>query len=861
MTNCVRLFIFLLLSLPGFISAQTLVSEQTISFPASKLTTKEILTKIQEEYLISFSYNDNILPSEVVKTKEYINIKLSVFLYDVLSPLNISYKTVGNQIILYPKKTPLKKNLTISGYVIDYVTKESLIGVSIYLSGAQTGTTTNSYGFYNIKTLPGKVRLLFSYIGYRDTIIVVHLNQDHVLDIELKPLVYDVEEIVVHHADKHEYLESMMMNTTTLGIATLQSRPGLFGENDVLQNIAMLPGIMQSEISSGSIYVRGGSSDQTMFLMDEAKIYNAGHFGGFFSVFNPDLVNNIKVFKADMPVEENGAISSLIDVKLREGNKEKWHVKGGIGLIDVKLSVEGPLQKEKSSMLVGFRRTYIDAFTNFMRRNMKPSSLNFYFYDFNLKINSRINRKNHLYLSGYIGTDVFNLYTELKRSNYVASARWNHLFNSKVFLNTSVNTSQNYMYQKNILDYNSNARCRQRVNTIESKMVFNYLVNNHFRINFGISSSFVEIAPFCLDPLSESSIYNNISGHHERLYNNFLFSEVQYKLTKRLQGGVGGRLGYFFNPYGNLNTQETNDVSPNEYYGKFTFEPQTYIKFSVSDQAALKASYNRQVNALHQLQITNIGITINRLMPANKVFNPAQSDNFSTGIYYLPNKWLTASAEVYYRNMNNLIETLHEDRILTTPSPYKYLKKAKGKAYGADFIININHIKYTGVFSYGYQLVFWKTEGLNNGSPYPAMHSKPHSITITNSLDISRRMNISLSWNYSSGTPFTPASGVYQINGKKMISINDDNVNSRRLPDYHRLDFGINIEGKKNPVRRWKSFWNISIYNVYFRKNTFGVSYFSTEENGDANETTIKLNPKYLYLYQFVPSVSYRFEF
>ncbi len=860
MKNCMYLFVFLYLFQPIIVSAQIAKNEKIISFPASQLTIKEILTKIQEEYAINFAYNDNILPSKTITTKEYINIKLSVFLNDILNPLNIRYKTVGNQITLYPEKTPFERGLTISGYVTDYETKESLIGVSIYLSGARTGTITNSYGYYNIKALPGEVRLSLSYVGYQDTVISISPNRDYVLDIDLKPLVYNVEEVVVHNADKHEYLESVMMNTATLGIAALQSQPGLFGENDVLQNIAVLPGILQSEISSGSIYVRGGSADQTMFLMDEAKIYNAGHFGGFYSVFNPDLVNNVKVYKADMPVEENGAISSLIDVKLREGNSEKWHVKSGIGLIDMKASVEGPLQKEKSSMIVGFRRTYIDAITGLMRKNLEPSNLNFYFYDLNLKINSKINRKNRLFLSGYMGTDEFQIYYGLKRINQVATVRWNHLFNSKLFLNTSVNASRNFMNQT-FYDYDSKFRWWRRISSIESKIEFNYLVNNYFRIKFGTNSSIVKIHPFHLDPINENSIYYKVTSHYEHLYCNFLFSEIQYKLTKRLQGSVSGRLGHHINPYENLDTQETDHVPSEEYYRKFTFEPQAYLKFSISDKIALKAGYNRQVNALHQLQLSNIGISVNRWMPANKIFNPAQSNNFSTGVYCLPYRWITISSEVYYRNMKNLVETLHNERMLTVQSPYKYLRKANGESYGADFIVNIDRKKYSGVFSYGYQFVSWKTEGINNGDPYPPPHSRPHSITMTNSLDISPRVNIILSWNYSSGTPFTPATGIYQVNGKSMISINEDNVNSRRLPDYHRLDFGINIKGKKNQIRRWKGFWNISFYNVYFRKNVFGISYFSLEENEGSNETTINLNPKYLYLYRFVPSVSYRFEF
>jgi hypothetical protein len=626
--------------------------------------------------------------------------------------------------------------------------------------------------------------------------------------------------------------------------------PGLFGENDALRNLSILPGVQTNEMSTSNISVRGGGADQTTFLMDGANLYNASHFGGFFSIINPDVINNVNIYKSDIPVKEGGALSSLIDVQLREGNNKQWQVKGGIGIISARGLIEGPIIKDKSSILIAYRRTYIDNISHLFITDTDLKNINFYFYDANLKWNYKLNNNNRFFLSGYSGSDSFTQYSHMYRANTVLSARWNHIFNSQLFSNTTLNISKNVMKQgtqdgKELLYWQS------EINNLKLKYDFKYYYSEAFKCSFGYVGAWYNIYPFSLLTKTEKTITTRYESSIDQMMLNSIYYSQQILIKNRIGVDAGFRATY-------METAPFSDSVMGIY--DFYWEPQLRISYMIDDDKTVKASFNQQIQPLHQLPVSSAGITINRWMPANESFVPQISRNFTLGYYDNNIFGVKLSAEVYYRKMNNLIETMQDVRILNTDDIETYLHHSEGKSYGLDLLFTYKIKNFKGVLSYDYSKALWQNDELNMGKYYSASHTREHSVNISGVYYFNKYISASATWIFASGIPFTAANGKYQINGKTYLQFDDSKVNTNRLTPYHRLDLSLDIAGKKNDTRRWKNFWNFSIYNAYFRKNPLGVFYFipKYDENNASVQT---LNPGFFYLYQFVPSVSYRFEF
>ncbi len=819
-----------------------------ISIKVKQANAKTLIEGIEKDYSINFSYSDNILDTLVLHTQSADNILLKDFLKNYLEPQGVGYKVIGSRIVLFAIKKP-PQWFTISGYIKDAKTSEDIIGATIYISGLQVGTVTNSYGFYSIKLPKGNYKIHYRSMGYNDTIISVSLVYHKKANILLRQKSYSVNEITVNTHINSIFLESDLMNLVKVDIKSLQELPVLLGENDALRNLSVLPGIQSNELSTSSINVRGGGTDQTTFLMDEAILYNASHFGGFFSIFNPDVVNNVNIYKSDVPVSEGGALSSLIDVRLREGNNKKWQVKGGLGLISARLSVEGPLKKDKSSVLVAFRRTYVDVVMKLLSTDPNFKSMKFYFYDGNFKLNYKFNENNRLFLSGYAGTDKLSQYSNMVNSNYLGSVRWNHLFGHRLFTNTTISVSRNLMNQ-GTRDENEQLYWESIINNQKFKTDFSYYYSDVFKCTFGYSANIFNISPFSLLTKTEKTITTRYKSSLDQMLLNSLYYQQQITINKKLGIDAGLRFTYLLTePF----TDSLVGLS-NSYV-----EPHLRISYAFNKNATVKGSFSQQVQPLHQLPLSTAGISINRWMPSNESFIPQKSMNYTIG-YYNKNVWgVNFLSEVYYRKMENLIETMQDERILYTDDPESYLHKASGVAYGLEMLFSYKIKNVSAMLSYDYCKAIWETESLNYGNPYPASHTREHSLNITGVYHFNSRVSASAKWIFASGTPYTAATGKYKVDGKTYLQFNDGKVNTKKLPPYHRLDLSLDIAGKHNETRRWKSFWNFSVYNAYFRKNPLGIYYFIPDYE---NEVEVQgLNPGFYYLYQFVPSVSYRFEF
>lgn len=809
---------------------------------------KAIIENIEEDTDIKFSYSDNIFDDLFISIKEPISLKTQDFLDGYFKPQGIAYNVIASKIILYKIQMPVKW-FTVSGYIKDAKTSEDMIGATVYIADLGVGTVTNPYGFYSLKLPKGTYEISYESLGYSKILEKVILSFDYKNNVLLKPKTYNVSEVTVTTRENSIFLKSTLMNMVKIDIKSLQELPGLFGENDALRNLAILPGIQANELSTSSINVRGGSTDQTTYLMDEVNLYNASHFGGFFSIFNPDVVNNVNVYKSDIPVSEGGALSSLIDVRLREGNNQNWQVKGGIGLISARGLVEGPLKKDKSSVLIAFRRTYVDNLTRILTADSDLKNVKFYFYDANFKLNYKLNDNNRFFISGYAGSDVFSQYTQMSSTNYLGSMRWNHLFGPRLFTNTTYSLSRNIMTQ-GTQEGNELLYWESEINSMKFRSDLSYYYSDAFKCSFGYATTLFNIYPYSLLTQTEKTLLIRHESSIEQMMLNSVYYDQQTLINKKIGIDGGIRVTHMLTyPF----TDSLTGVS--EVY----FEPQIKVSYAIDNSRTIKASISHQVQPLHQLPLSMVGVAINRWMTSNTSFIPQKSTNYTLGYYNTNIFGVNFSAEGYYRQMDNLIETMQDTRILYTDDPEKYLHTAKGTAYGLEMLMSYTLNSFKGMISYDYCKALWKTESLNNGLPYESSHSREHSLNLTGVFSINERISASAIWVFASGIPYTAATGKYVLDGKTYLQFDNEKINTKQLPPYHRLDLSLDIASKKNDLRKWKSFWNFSIYNAYLRKNALGVAYFIPD-----NESGVeiqKLNPGFFYLYQFVPSVSYRFEF
>lgn len=806
---------------------------------------KEIIQQIEKEYSIVFSYSDDILPTHTLPYRSFKNIPLNDFLDLILKNYGIAYDSINGQIVLF--NSPLKtsqKNL--SGFIKEVGTQKDLIGATVSMFASTKGTITNGYGFYSLKLPAGLYTIQVRCLGYENLEQEIYLWEDTHLNFSLTPKSYSMTEVLVNYRDTNIFEESNLINLTKVDIGSIREFPGLFGENDALRNISLIPGIQSNEMSTGSIYVRGGNTEQTIYMMDEAIIYNPSHFGGFFSVFNPDVVNNVNIYKGDLPSSEGGALSSLIDVRLREGNFDHWKVNGGIGIISARMSVEGPLKKDTSSLLFALRRTYVDQILQYVSSNESWQDVRFNFFDSNLKINYKLNKHNRFYLSGYAGSDAFNQYSKVRRYNTMASLRWNHLFNTQIFSNTSIIFNSNRVKQI-VYENKEEVNWQSDIYSLKLKSDITQLVTKNIKLNYGYAGVVYNIIPYSYESISESEVSEKEVASNDQMLVNSLYLEGNTNLGALVSLKAGMRVSYMLNsPFSRFDNN----------YKDLLYEPNILFNFYLNQKMKLKASYNRREQPLHQLYLNMIGIAVNRWMSASDDFKPQKSNNYSVGFFRNESFNLDYSVEAYYRKMYNLIETLQEMRILYSSHPEQYLYPSSGTVHGVETSIGFGTSRYRGIISYDYAKVLWTTESLNNEEPYEASHAHKHNISISAVAKVNKRITASAVWKWASGTPFTAATGKYEVDGKVYLKYDIDQINTQRLPNYHRLDLSVDIEGKKNASRRWKSYWNFSVYNAYFHKNMLGVVYFSPDEDNKS-----VLNPQYFYLYQFVPSISYRFEF
>ena len=766
---------------------------------------------------------------------------------------------------LYSENPIETAKITISGYVKDKDNGEELIGATILVKELKSGTTTNLYGFYSLSLIAGKYNFLVSYIGYEPSEISIDLTKNVSLNIELQSKRKELTEIVIQAERSNENVTSNQMSTITMKMETIKKIPALMGEVDIIKAIQLMPGVQSSGEGGSGFNVRGGSMDQNLILLDEATVYNASHLMGFFSVFNNDAVKEIKLYKGDIPAEYGGRLASLLDIRQKEGNAKKICATGGIGTISSRLTIEGPIIKNKTSFLIAGRRSYADLFLPFARnKDVRNNTL--YFYDLNLKLNHVFNKNNRLFLSSYYGRDIIGVNQsdpfKMSWGNSTITARWNHLFSDKLFSNFTFVTS-NYDYSLGLESDISGFKWVSNLKDYTLKSDMGYFINPENTIKFGASATMHRFQPGITKGIGENTIFNElripsmnaleygIFASHEATIN-ALFS-VNYGLRYSLFQNMGESTVYNFdNQYHATDSTVYGKGDIFNTYGGL--EPRLGAKFTINEQSSIKASYSRTMQYIHLASNSTVGTPLDIWLPSSPNIKPQKGDQFALGYFrnFKKNMFET-SIEVYYKKMQDQIDFKDHAQLLMNPQIEGELRFGSANAFGVELLVRKQVGKFTGWIGYTFSKVARTFEHINNGNPYSAPYERPHDISIVMNYDISKRVNVSATWVYASGSPITFPTGRF-VYGNVVAPVYSDR-NSFRIPDYHRLDLGLTLEGKERPNKRYHGSLTISVYNAYNRHNTYSISLKENPDNPTITEAWRT------YLFPIIPAVTYNFKF
>jgi hypothetical protein len=853
--------------------AQDKILETRITVTYNQASLKEIINDLSTRYNIKFSYSESLLPINTKVTFSGLEQPLYITFETIFTGTNIGFKEIRHQIVLYPK--PVNEEYTISGFVRDSANGEGIIGVVVYNGDNTTGTTTNYEGFYSLRLKEGPHSIRFSYMGYIPRSAEIEITENQTLNIELHESSTLLKEVTVTPDLKSERVLSTLNGVEKVDIRTLRKIPNLLGEPDIIRTLAFLPGITSNELSLGEFNIRGGATNQTLFQMDEAPIAQISHFGGIFSLYNPDIVKQVVISKGNFAASEKGALSAVIDVKLKEGNKKDWSMSGGVGTIFSRFVIEGPIKKDKTSIIIAGRKSYIDQLLKLFPNQVSEQPDIYQFNDFNVKIDHRFNWKNTLSLAAFYGSDIIMQDFGFTLGNTLGILKWGHFFNQNFQMESKlIAGNYSFFFDMNLEPEIYTLEMQQRNYQWHNNFI--YYLNQRIKIKAGYQANWNETLPLRIESTSNESILKDFSLNKTKILEQSLFAESDLIIYDRFAVNIGIRCTYFLqlgpqrkyyyndDIEGNYKVIDTLDYTKNQVvYKYFSPEPRISLRYLLSSSSSIKASYTRGVNFIHKLAISTITLPISRLMPSNSMFPPEKADNYSVGYYFNAlNSKITTSLEAYFRKMSGMVENKQNSQLQTTDQPELFVRSAEGKAYGIELSANGNIKSIDFMLSYSFAHTRYLTEDVNNNKPYPPLFDITHAITAFVSMELGRRFEIGINWIFQSGLPYTEPAGIYSVDGRPVMQFDNSRINTKRLPPYHRMDLSISFTPLKNAHRRWKNSWNFSLYNVYARKNPLGVTYYLENSEWTPEMTaTEQWKPRYVYFYQFIPSFSYNFKF
>lgn len=763
-------------------------------------------------------------------------------------------------ILLLSLTSTAQEKYTLSGTITAGQTGEKISGVTVRVAGTSTGTVSNEYGFYSLTVAKGTYMFEFSSVGRETHTMLLELNENRTQDIALTEKGQELQNVVVVAKPGARSLSSPQMGVEKLSMNEIKNLPVLLGERDVLKTIQLLPGIKSAGEGGSGFFVRGGAADQNLILLDEATVYNASHLLGFFSTFNSDAINDITVYKGGMPAQYGGRLSSVLDIKMNEGNNQDYNVSGGIGIISSKLNVEGPVQKDKSSFLLSGRRTYADLFLK-----LSPdSSLNrnkLYFYDLNAKLNYKLGKKDHLYVSGYFGRDVMSFQDRfgINWGNGTGTLRWNHLFNSKLFMNTSLIYS-NYNYEIKIKNEADDFTIFSQIRDWNLKQDYQWFVSNRNTVRFGFNFIYHALRPGEVTA-SETSGVADFYLQKRRALENAAFVTNTWKASDKINLTYGFRVsafsvlgeGDFYNIDGDGKVIDTLRYKKGEFVKTYVnFEPRVALSYGLNSKSSLKLAYVRNVQNLHLISNSTTGNPTDKWVASSNLIKPEISDQISVGYYrnLAANKY-ELTVEAYYKDMQNQIDYRNGADIYTNDAIESQLLFGKGRAYGIEWLLKKREGKFNGWISYTLSKTERKFEGINNNNWFNARQDRTHDIALVGSYNLNKKWTLSANWIFYTGDAVTFPAGKYLIDDKVVFYYTERN--GYRMPNYHRLDLGATMQLKKRG--RYSSELSFSLYNAYGRKNAYTINFRESEDNPEKTEAVQTS------LFTYVPSISYNFKF
>lgn len=753
-----------------------------------------------------------------------------------------------------------QEQVTLSGTIKSANTGETLIGATVYIDGKQA-TQSNAYGFYSLSLPRGRHVIAVSSVSYTWYQDSLNIRSDTVYHIKLKEADQTLDEVVISSNRGGRSLSNPQMGVTQMTVQSIKDIPVLMGERDVVKVLQLLPGIKSAGDGNSGMYVRGGAADQNLILLDEATVYNASHLLGFFSTFNSDAIKDATVYKGGMPAQYGGRLSSVLDIKMNDGNNQDFNMSGGVGLISARLNLEGPIQQGKSSFLLSGRRTYADMFLK-LSNDSSINNNQLYFYDLNAKLNVELGEKDRLYFSGYLGKDrlgVGDLFG-MDWGNKTGTLRWNHVFNSKLFSNTSFIYSD-YDYNISIQSGTTEFDIFSNIRDINLKQDFQWFLNNRNSLRFGFQSTYHTIRPGEVTASESSSINDNILQRRYSLENG-LFATNTWKASDKFNLTYGLRLstfsilgaGDFYDIDGDGRVIDTLQYGRGDVVKTYlNLEPRLALSYQLNSQSSIKASYARNAQYLHLISNSTSASPTDKWLASTNLIEPELSDEFSLGYYRnLADDRLELNVETYYKSMQNQIDYRDGADVYSSNNAIETeLLFGKGRAYGVEWLLRKPSGRLKGWISYTLSKTERQIDGINQNKWYNARQDRTHDIAIVGMYKLNDKWMLSANWVFYTGDAVTFPAGKYIIDDQTTYYYTERNAS--RMPNYHRLDLGATLQLKQK--KRWTSELNFSLYNAYGRENAYVIQFQDSED--DPNRTVANQ----IALFKFIPSVSYNFKF
>ncbi len=791
-------------------------------------------------------------------------------------------------------QTPKAQKYTLSGYVKDITSGEYLIGTSVYIKELQKGVSCNAYGFYSVTIESGIYTIITSFVGYQEKLLSVTLDKNQSLNIDLSPRVVETKEVVVSAQKSDKNVKGTQMGRVEVEVEQIKSLPALMGEVDVLKAIQLLPGVKSAGEGNSGFYVRGGGPDQNLILLDEAVVYNASHLFGFFSVFNSDAIKNISLTKGGMPAQYGGRLASVLDISMKEGNNKEFHGDGGLGYIASRLTLEGPIVKNKSSFIISGRRTFIDLFLRepFIDKNSNFAGNSYYFYDLNAKINYTLSQKDRLFASGYFGRDVFNFKSSqtgfkvrIPWGNATASLRWNHLYNEKLFLNSSL-VFTDYKFEFGAKQQQFDFRIFSGIRDYAAKVDFNWFPNILHNVKFGVNYTYHRFTPTNVSATAGDVVFD--LGKITRFYAHdmALYANDEWDITEKLRLNVGLR-ATMFEHVGPFSRYVQDPVFPGRFIDTINYstgekvkmythlEPRINVRYSLNNSSSVKASFTQNYQYIHLASFGSVSLPTDIWVPCTDLVKPQFGTQYSLGYFKnLKENVFETSVELYYKTMKNQIDY----REGSTPdqdirnNPDNNFVFGEGESYGAEFFVKKSKGKVTGWIGYTFSFTNKKFPDLNNGNSFPTKYDRRHDASFVMTYEYNKKWTFGAVWVYATGDALTLPSQRYFVSSAPPIGVagngsiefnNNFNVlsdygkrNDFRQKAYHRLDLSATLHVQKD--RKYMSEWVFSIYNLYSRMNPYFI-YFDVQ--GNSVDGNLAIQAKQVSLFGMIPSVTYNFKF